>query len=175
MSTSISHSSPPSHDRWYCHFDDDVYVNIPMLVTTLAEYNPLREKVYIGRWPRPYKNLPLPRTKLHHVSVPFIVHVMRTAYSAGFRCIPICNRSWLLCQCCPHERIGRILEVGIEASLANTRISCIIIAMHSGSKFLSACKMLGVNDDMTLGSIIGKNETWEGVQLSLFYFFQWVS
>lgn len=104
-------------NRWYCHFDDDVYVNIPMLVTTLAEYNPLREKVYIGRWPRPYKNLPLPRTKLHHVS-----NVYQYATGASY-CV------------------SAVLMKELEEFL-------------SGSKFLSACKMLGVNEDMTLGSII---------------------
>ncbi len=34
---------------WYCHFDDDVYVNVPKLVSVLSEHNPIQEKVYIGR------------------------------------------------------------------------------------------------------------------------------
>ncbi len=37
--------------RWYCHFDDDVYVNIPNLESLLSEHDPIRDKVYLGRWP----------------------------------------------------------------------------------------------------------------------------
>ena len=36
--------------RWFCHFDDDIYVNTPALVELLSQYNPTKEKVYLGRW-----------------------------------------------------------------------------------------------------------------------------
>ena len=35
---------------WYCHFDDDMYVNVGALVRTLARYSPDRDRLYIGRW-----------------------------------------------------------------------------------------------------------------------------
>lgn len=34
--------------RWFCHFDDDNYVNIPRLVTLLSDYNP-QEDWYLGK------------------------------------------------------------------------------------------------------------------------------
>ena len=36
--------------RWFCHFDDDIYVNVPALVATLGKYNPTEERWYLGRW-----------------------------------------------------------------------------------------------------------------------------
>ena len=37
--------------RWFCHFDDDVYVNMRELVTLLRRYDPSSEPIYLGRWP----------------------------------------------------------------------------------------------------------------------------
>lgn len=34
--------------RWFCHFDDDNYVNVPTLVKTLQSFNP-HEDVYLGK------------------------------------------------------------------------------------------------------------------------------
>lgn len=34
--------------RWFCHFDDDNYVNVPRLVRFLGDYNP-REDWYLGK------------------------------------------------------------------------------------------------------------------------------
>ena len=34
--------------RWYCHFDDDEYVNIPVLMRTLHVHE---DKLYLGYWP----------------------------------------------------------------------------------------------------------------------------
>ncbi|XP_019869547.2 fringe glycosyltransferase isoform X1 [Aethina tumida] len=34
--------------KWFCHFDDDNYVNVPRLVQFLADYNP-REDWYLGK------------------------------------------------------------------------------------------------------------------------------
>uniref|UniRef100_A0AAR5PSA9 Fringe-like glycosyltransferase domain-containing protein n=1 Tax=Dendroctonus ponderosae TaxID=77166 RepID=A0AAR5PSA9_DENPD len=34
--------------KWFCHFDDDNYVNVPRLVRFLADYNP-REDWYLGK------------------------------------------------------------------------------------------------------------------------------
>jgi len=35
--------------KWFCHIDDDVYVNIPNLVKKLHSYNP-SDKRYVGYW-----------------------------------------------------------------------------------------------------------------------------
>jgi len=35
--------------QWYCHIDDDVYVNIPQLSQLLQKYDP-NQPQYIGRW-----------------------------------------------------------------------------------------------------------------------------
>jgi len=37
-----------SNKRWFCHFDDDNYVNVPQLVRLLRAYNPL-EDWYLGK------------------------------------------------------------------------------------------------------------------------------
>ena len=34
--------------RWFCHFDDDNYVNVPTLVKTLRNFNPHKD-VYLGK------------------------------------------------------------------------------------------------------------------------------
>jgi len=34
--------------RWFCHFDDDNYVNIPKLLSTLGKYSP-QEDWYLGK------------------------------------------------------------------------------------------------------------------------------
>lgn len=37
-----------SHFRWWCHFDDDNYVNVPRLVSILSEYSASQEW-YLGK------------------------------------------------------------------------------------------------------------------------------
>ena len=38
--------------RWFCHFDDDMYVNIPKLTAALLNTgNASDDSVYFGRWP----------------------------------------------------------------------------------------------------------------------------
>ena len=39
---------------WLCHVDDDIYVNIDVLVKTLAKFDPKEELVYFGRSGSPY-------------------------------------------------------------------------------------------------------------------------
>ena len=40
------------HSRWFCHFDDDVYANVPNLVSALAKTgNETDDSVYFGSWP----------------------------------------------------------------------------------------------------------------------------
>ena len=33
---------------WFCHFDDDVYLNAPVLVEILEQFSP-SERIYIGK------------------------------------------------------------------------------------------------------------------------------
>ena len=37
--------------QWFCHVDDDVYINIPELSHLLQQYDP-HQPYYIGRWMR---------------------------------------------------------------------------------------------------------------------------
>jgi hypothetical protein len=68
-------SLPLTVCRWYCHFDDDMYVNTPLLLSTLAMHDPIKEKVYIGRWPRPVKSLTVPRPSVYARNYPLAVRV----------------------------------------------------------------------------------------------------
>jgi len=36
--------------QWYCHFDDDIYVNVPQLSSVLQQYDPSKP-YYIGKYP----------------------------------------------------------------------------------------------------------------------------
>jgi len=36
--------------KWFCHFDDDTYVNVPGLLSLLDKFNP-DGSVYVGRAP----------------------------------------------------------------------------------------------------------------------------
>ena len=42
---------------WFCHVDDDIYINLKVLVQTLAKFYPRKEPIYFGRsgssWRRP--------------------------------------------------------------------------------------------------------------------------
>ena len=36
--------------QWFCHADDDVYINVPKLSRFLQQYDP-RKPYYVGKWP----------------------------------------------------------------------------------------------------------------------------
>lgn len=36
-------------DSWWCHADDDAYVTVENLLKLLSNYDPHKEKIYIGR------------------------------------------------------------------------------------------------------------------------------
>ena len=36
--------------QWYCHVDDDVYVNVPQLSHFLQQYDS-HKPYYLGKWP----------------------------------------------------------------------------------------------------------------------------
>ena len=44
--------------RWFCHFDDDTYVNIPALVKSLQQFNPESERLYLGHMPSKFAGIP---------------------------------------------------------------------------------------------------------------------
>ena len=58
--------------RWFCHFDDDVYVNVGELVSVLDRYNPSSEPVYLGRWPLSREKMEVCREELYWVG--FFTH-----------------------------------------------------------------------------------------------------
>ena len=43
-------SSTPYSYQWFCHIDDDVYVNVPQLSHQLQQFDP-HKPYYIGKWP----------------------------------------------------------------------------------------------------------------------------
>jgi len=42
--------------QWFCHFDDDVYVNIKQLSNLLQQYD-YNKPYYIGRWPQELRHM----------------------------------------------------------------------------------------------------------------------
>ncbi|XP_065919467.1 beta-1,3-N-acetylglucosaminyltransferase radical fringe-like isoform X2 [Dysidea avara] len=47
-----THKSHGQQVQWYCHFDDDVYVNVKELSNLLSKYDQSKP-YYVGRFPRP--------------------------------------------------------------------------------------------------------------------------
>ncbi|XP_065906605.1 beta-1,3-N-acetylglucosaminyltransferase manic fringe-like isoform X1 [Dysidea avara] len=43
------HENETEKYQWFCHFDDDMFVNVPALSNLLSKYDP-RDPLYIGRW-----------------------------------------------------------------------------------------------------------------------------
>ena len=117
--------------RWYCHFDDDVYVNVPVLMRTLREH---KDKQYLGHWHR-NKRYPF-----HYAS------------GAGY-----CISSSLMSQLepfvrsdpttCTHFKVSKRLVINLLK---------VIVLLHSGSStFASTCDTLQCVDDVTVGAVIG--------------------
>ena len=44
------------HFSWFCHFDDDVYVHTKRLAEVLNQYDPHKQKIYLGRWRQKYNS-----------------------------------------------------------------------------------------------------------------------
>ena len=53
--------------QWFCHFDDDIYVNILQLNQLLQQYDP-HKPYYVGKWPANKRhgavNVPVSKTSL---------------------------------------------------------------------------------------------------------------
>ncbi|XP_065898738.1 beta-1,3-N-acetylglucosaminyltransferase manic fringe-like isoform X2 [Dysidea avara] len=51
--------------QWFCHFDDDVYVNVPQLSKLLQQYDP-HQPYYLGKYPQLHRryNMPIKATAL---------------------------------------------------------------------------------------------------------------
>ena len=45
--------------QWFCHSDDDVYVNVPKLSRLLQQYDP-HKPYYIGKWLSNHHKYPFP-------------------------------------------------------------------------------------------------------------------
>ena len=69
--TSFLYSLFLSLSSWYCHFDDDVYVNIPSLHKLLSSYSP-EEPCYLGNLSiNPNNRLPVWHTMAYYN---YIIH-----------------------------------------------------------------------------------------------------
>ncbi|XP_065898656.1 beta-1,3-N-acetylglucosaminyltransferase lunatic fringe-like [Dysidea avara] len=49
------HKDDKDSYQWFCHFDDDVYVNVPQLSKLLQQYDP-HQPYYLGKWPGKKRN-----------------------------------------------------------------------------------------------------------------------
>ena len=43
--------------QWFCHADDDVYVDVPKLSHLLQQYDP-HKPYYVGKWPQAFYEHP---------------------------------------------------------------------------------------------------------------------
>ncbi|KAJ9590163.1 hypothetical protein L9F63_016719, partial [Diploptera punctata] len=70
--------------RWFCHFDDDNYVNVPRLVNLLADYSP-QEDWYLGKPSirAPLEILNRDNTALTFVSVRFVTNTPAQRLNKG--------------------------------------------------------------------------------------------
>ncbi|XP_065901381.1 beta-1,3-N-acetylglucosaminyltransferase radical fringe-like [Dysidea avara] len=73
--------------QWFCHFDDDVYVNIPQLSQLLQKYDP-HQPHYIGRWRednhfRPYFSVYDKGAKLRLKELHYIVKHKEYQFGSG--------------------------------------------------------------------------------------------
>ncbi len=76
------------NSRWFCHFDDDNYVNVPRLLEILSNYNPQKDW-YLGK---PSIRTPLEISKIKVNLPPFLINMLTGC--------PICLSTQRLCCTC---------------------------------------------------------------------------
>ncbi|XP_065919469.1 beta-1,3-N-acetylglucosaminyltransferase radical fringe-like [Dysidea avara] len=75
------HESHGQQVQWYCHFDDDIYVNVRELSNLLSKYDPTKP-YYIGRYPRPV-GVPVYASNFNRLKANYNVNRRIFWYSAG--------------------------------------------------------------------------------------------
>ena len=72
-------------DRWFCHFDDDMYANIPNLMSALRSTgNESDDGVYFGRWPGEVVLDRLKKGIKVHVTCMYLMSVLPCTHTGNF-------------------------------------------------------------------------------------------
>uniref|UniRef100_A0A0K8VWC2 Fringe glycosyltransferase n=1 Tax=Bactrocera latifrons TaxID=174628 RepID=A0A0K8VWC2_BACLA len=114
-----------SGKKWFCHFDDDNYVNVPRLVKLLDEYSPSVDW-YLGK---PSIFSPL---EIHLDSYPTTTHKNKTA----------------------SEKISFWFATGGAGFCLSRALTMKMLPIAGGGKFISIGRKIRFPDDVTMGFII---------------------
>ncbi|XP_014095726.1 fringe glycosyltransferase isoform X2 [Bactrocera oleae] len=114
-----------SGKKWFCHFDDDNYVNIPRLVKLLDEYSPSVDW-YLGK---PSIFSPL---EIHLDSYPTSTHKNKTS----------------------SEKISFWFATGGAGFCLSRALTMKMLPIAGGGKFISIGRKIRFPDDVTMGFII---------------------
>ncbi|KAI1233720.1 hypothetical protein IHE44_0004161, partial [Lamprotornis superbus] len=143
--------------KWFCHVDDDNYVNVRMLVKLLSSY-PHTQDIYIGK---PSLDRPIQATERISENKMHPVHFWFATGGAGF-----CISRGLALKMSPWARAGhplanpRILQ---GAHIPWALLLCSpSLSPRSGGHFMSTAEKIRLPDDCTIGYII---ESVLGVKL----------
>uniref|UniRef100_A0A0A1WQE2 Fringe glycosyltransferase n=1 Tax=Zeugodacus cucurbitae TaxID=28588 RepID=A0A0A1WQE2_ZEUCU len=114
-----------SGKKWFCHFDDDNYVNVPRLVKLLDEYSPTVDW-YLGK---PSIFSPL---EIHLDSYPTSTHKNKTS----------------------SEKISFWFATGGAGFCLSRALTMKMLPIAGGGKFISIGRKIRFPDDVTMGFII---------------------
>uniref|UniRef100_W8BZA4 Fringe glycosyltransferase n=1 Tax=Ceratitis capitata TaxID=7213 RepID=W8BZA4_CERCA len=114
-----------SGKKWFCHFDDDNYVNVPRLVKLLDEYSPSVDW-YLGK---PSIFSPL---EIHLDSYPTSSHKNKT----------------------PSEKISFWFATGGAGFCLSRALTLKMLPIAGGGKFINIGRKIRFPDDVTMGFII---------------------
>ncbi|XP_065903065.1 beta-1,3-N-acetylglucosaminyltransferase radical fringe-like [Dysidea avara] len=127
------HNGNKDRYQWYCHVDDDIYVNVPQLSHVLQQYDPSKP-YYIGRYPwilrRRYDKHPyLPvnekaKNRIHKRNLTVMADIFQYATGATY-----CASRALIMK-------GEHL-------------------LNGKDNFIASCELAGNFDDITVGFIFG--------------------
>ena len=98
--------------KWFCHFDDDNYVNVFSLLQKLADFDPSQDW-YLGKasWTRPYDRVTARKFLFWSISDPTIKFWFATG-GAGF-----CLSQPLVIKMMPFMQNEGLVKLGIEREL----------------------------------------------------------
>ncbi|XP_017489355.1 PREDICTED: fringe glycosyltransferase-like, partial [Rhagoletis zephyria] len=121
----VTEGQSTNQKRWFCHFDDDNYVNVPRLVKLLDEYSPSVDW-YLGK---PSIFSPL---EIHLESYPTTSQKNRT----------------------PSEKISFWFATGGAGFCLSRALTMKMLPIAGGGKFISIGRKIRFPDDVTMGFII---------------------
>ncbi|KAH1003366.1 hypothetical protein HUJ05_011291, partial [Dendroctonus ponderosae] len=132
--------------RWFCHFDDDNYVNVPRLVRFLADYNP-REDWYLGK---PSIQAPLEIVSKDKKSVSFANPIFPQTALGGEM-----ERAGAICGVAGEAQMVRFwFATGGAGFCLSRALALKMMPLASDGKFISIGERIRLPDDVTMGYII---------------------